>query len=93
AFHLLKPLLAAALHNDSIQLWNYCMGVLVDRFEEHEGERTGVNFHLSRTLLTTGGDDYENKVWGQSVCFVFFALHGHLDYVQPSNSIMRCRGL
>jgi coatomer protein complex subunit alpha (xenin) len=38
AFHPSQPLLAAALHNGSIQLWNYRMGVLVDRFEEHEGK-------------------------------------------------------
>jgi WD40 repeat protein len=31
-------LLAASLHNGSVQLWNYRMGVLVDRFEEHEGD-------------------------------------------------------
>jgi hypothetical protein len=39
AFHPSQPLLVAALHNGSVQLWNYRMGVLVDRFEEHEGER------------------------------------------------------
>jgi len=38
AFHPNQPLLAAALHNGSVQLWNYRMGVLVDRFEEHEGK-------------------------------------------------------
>lgn len=38
AFHPTQPLLAAALHNGSVQLWNYRMGVLVDRFEEHEGK-------------------------------------------------------
>ena len=38
AFHPTRPLLAASLHNGSVQLWNYRMGVLVDRFEEHEGE-------------------------------------------------------
>ena len=37
AFHPTQPLLAASLHNSSIQLWNYRMGVLVDRFDEHEG--------------------------------------------------------
>lgn len=37
AFHPTQPLLAASLHNGSVQLWNYRMGVLVDRFEEHEG--------------------------------------------------------
>jgi coatomer subunit alpha len=38
AFHPTQPLLAATLHNGTVQLWNYRMGVLVDRFEEHEGE-------------------------------------------------------
>lgn len=38
AFHPTQPLLAASLHNGSVQLWNYRMGVLVDRFEEHEGK-------------------------------------------------------
>ena len=38
AFHPTRPLLVASLHNGSVQLWNYRMGVLVDRFEEHEGE-------------------------------------------------------
>ena len=37
AFHPTRPLLAASLHNGSVQLWNYRMGVLVDRFEEHDG--------------------------------------------------------
>ena len=43
AFHPTQPLLAAALHNGSVQLWNYRMGVLVDRFEEHEGTFTLFN--------------------------------------------------
>ncbi|KAJ7640895.1 coatomer subunit alpha-2 [Mycena polygramma] len=84
AFHPSQPLLAAALHNGSIQLWNYRMGVLVDRFEEHEGPVRGVNFHLSRALLVTGGDDYKIKVWDirpqNRRCL--FTLHGHLDYVR-----------
>jgi coatomer protein complex subunit alpha (xenin) len=32
------PLLAASLHNGTIQLWNYQMGTLVDRFDEHDGQ-------------------------------------------------------
>ena len=31
------PLLAASLHNGTIQLWNYQMGTLVDRYDEHDG--------------------------------------------------------
>jgi coatomer subunit alpha len=37
AFHPTRPLLASALHNGSVQLWNYQMGTLVDRFDEHDG--------------------------------------------------------
>lgn len=33
-----QPLLAASLHNGTIQLWNYQMGTLVDRYEEHDGQ-------------------------------------------------------
>lgn len=32
-----QPLLAASLHNGTIQLWNYQMGTLVDRYDEHDG--------------------------------------------------------
>ncbi|KAF5341886.1 hypothetical protein D9611_001711 [Ephemerocybe angulata] len=64
AFHPSQPLLAAALHNGSVQLWNYRMGILVDRFEEHEGPVRGIAIHPTRPLLVTGGDDYKIKVWG-----------------------------
>ncbi|KAF8348767.1 coatomer subunit alpha-2 [Amanita rubescens] len=84
AFHPTQPLLAAALHNGSVQLWNYRMGVLVDRFEEHEGPVRGVAIHPSRALLVTGGDDYKIRVWDirpqNRRCL--FTLHGHLDYVR-----------
>lgn len=84
AFHPTQPLLAAALHNGSVQLWNYRMGVLVDRFDEHEGPVRGVHFHPSRALLVTGGDDYKVRVWDirpqNRRCL--FTLHGHLDYVR-----------
>ncbi|GJE94788.1 coatomer subunit alpha-2 [Phanerochaete sordida] len=84
AFHPTQPLLAASLHNGSVQLWNYRMGVLVDRFEEHEGPVRAVAIHPSRPLLVTGGDDYKIKVWDirpqNRRCL--FTLHGHLDYVR-----------
>lgn len=84
AFHPTQPLLAASLHNGSVQLWNYRMGVLVDRFEEHEGPVRAVAIHPSRALLATGGDDYKIKVWDirpqNRRCL--FTLLGHLDYVR-----------
>ncbi|KAF8884902.1 coatomer subunit alpha-2 [Gymnopilus junonius] len=84
AFHPSQPLLAASLHNGSIQLWNYRMGVLVDRFEEHEGPVRAIAIHPTRALLVSGGDDYKIKVWDirpqNRRCL--FTLHGHLDYVR-----------
>ncbi|KAG8924486.1 hypothetical protein FRC02_010403 [Tulasnella sp. 418] len=84
AFHPTRPLLAASLHNGSVQLWNYQMGTLVDRFDEHDGPVRGVALHPTRPLLVTGGDDYKVKVWdirpqGRRC---LFTLHGHLDYVR-----------
>ena len=81
AFHPTQPLLAASLHNGSVRLWNYRMGVLVDRFEEHEGNSCPISIlsvlissigpvravaiYPSRPLLASGGDDYKVKVWGR----------------------------
>lgn len=38
AFHPKRPWILAALHSGTIQLWDFKMGTLVDRFEEHEGK-------------------------------------------------------
>ncbi len=51
AFHPTRPLLAASLHNGSVQLWNYQMGTLVDRFDEHEGK---FHFSVRQDLLVSG---------------------------------------
>lgn len=84
AFHPTRPLLAASLHNGSIQLWNYQMGTLVDRFDEHDGPVRAVAMHPTRPLLVSGGDDYKIKVWDirpqNRKCL--FTLNGHLDYIR-----------
>ncbi|KAF9031140.1 coatomer WD associated region-domain-containing protein [Rhodocollybia butyracea] len=76
AFHPTQPLLAAGLHNGSIQLWNY----------QHEGPVRAVHFHPSRALLVSGADDYKIKVWDirpqNRRCL--FTLHGHLDYIRTT---------
>jgi WD40 repeat protein len=38
SFHPKRPWLLASLHNGHIQLWEYRMGILLDRFQEHEGK-------------------------------------------------------
>ena len=82
AFHPKLPLLAASLHNGSIQLWNYQTGTIYERLEDHEGPVRGISFHPTQPLLVSGGDDYKIKVWNYKTCKVLFTLHGHLDYVR-----------
>lgn len=37
SFHPRRPWVVASLHNGVIQLWDYRMGTLLDRFDEHDG--------------------------------------------------------
>ncbi|KDN43312.1 putative COP1-coatomer complex alpha chain of secretory pathway vesicles [Tilletiaria anomala UBC 951] len=82
AFHPSLPLLAATLHNGSIQLWNYQTGTIYDRLDEHDGPVRGICFHPTQPLLVSGGDDYKIKVWNHKTRTCLFTLNGHLDYVR-----------
>lgn len=72
----------ASLHNGVIQLWDYRMGTLLDRYEEHEGPVRGIDFHKSQPLFVSGGDDYKIKVWNYKLRRCLFTLLGHLDYIR-----------
>ena len=37
SFHPKLSWILASLHNGTIQLWDYRIGSLIDKFEEHEG--------------------------------------------------------
>ena len=53
----------------SPQLWDYRIGVLLDRYEEHEGPVRGIDFHRTQPLFVSGGDDYKIKVcWALFRC-------------------------
>lgn len=55
SFHSKRPWILASLHSGVIQLWDYRMGTLIDRFDEHEGPVRGVHFHKSQPLFVSGG--------------------------------------
>lgn len=55
-------LLYFSLHNGVIQLWDYRMCTLLEKFDEHEGPVRGVDFHKQQPLFVSGGDDYKIKV-------------------------------
>ena len=52
----------ALTFSGGVQLWDYRMGTLIDRFDEHDGPVRGVYFHKSQPLFVSGGDDYKIKV-------------------------------
>jgi WD40 repeat protein len=59
SFHPVRPWILTSLHNGVIQLWDYRMGTLLDRFDEHDGPVRGVDFHKTQPLIVSGGDDYK----------------------------------
>jgi coatomer protein complex subunit alpha (xenin) len=83
SFHPKLSWILASLHNGTIQLWDYRIGSLIDKFEEHEGGPVrGVCFHSSQPLFVSGGDDYKIKVWNYKMRRCIFTLLGHLDYIR-----------
>jgi coatomer protein complex subunit alpha (xenin) len=63
-------------------MWDYRMGTLLDRFEEHDGPVRGIDFHQTQPMFVSGGDDYRIKVWNYNTKRCLFTLTGHLDYVR-----------
>lgn len=52
----------SSLHSGVIQLWDYRMCALLDKFDEHDGPVRGICFHSQQPLFVSGGDDYKIKV-------------------------------
>jgi coatomer protein complex subunit alpha (xenin) len=96
SFHPNRPWILASLHNGVIQLWDYRIRSLLERFDEHDGKHVrgflyfdtslgpvrGVCFHTSQPLFVSGGDDYKIKVWNYKQRRCLFTLLGHLDYIR-----------
>lgn len=62
SFHPKRPWILASLHNGVIQLWDYRMCTLLEKFDEHDGPVRGICFHSQQPLFVSGGDDYKIKV-------------------------------
>lgn len=71
-----------SLYSSTIQLWDYRMGTIIDRFEGHDGPVRGIDFHKTQPLFASCGDDYTVKVWSLQTRKCLFTLQGHLDYVR-----------
>jgi coatomer protein complex subunit alpha (xenin) len=82
SFHPRRPWVLASLHTGAIQLIDYSMETVIDKFEEHEGPVRGIDFHQTQPLFVSGGDDYKIKVWNYQQRKCLFTLTGHLDYIR-----------
>ena len=67
-----------------LQLYDYRMGTVIDKFDEHDGPVRGVDFHPSQPLFVSGGDDYKIKLWNYKHRRCLFTLLGHLDYIRTT---------
>jgi WD40 repeat protein len=56
SFHPRRPWILTSLHSGVIQMWDYRMGTLLDRFDEHDGPVRGVHFHATQPLFVSGGN-------------------------------------
>eukprot|EP00123_Amoebidium_parasiticum_P013063 comp21742_c0_seq1/m.30782 comp21742_c0_seq1/g.30782 ORF comp21742_c0_seq1/g.30782 comp21742_c0_seq1/m.30782 type:complete len:1239 (-) comp21742_c0_seq1:244-3960(-) len=84
SFHPTRPWVLASLHSGVIQLWDYRMGTLIDRFDEHDGPVRCVDFHATQPMFVSAGDDYKIKVWNYKQRRCLFTLLGHLDYIRTA---------
>lgn len=73
-----------SLHNGTIQLWDYRMCTLLEKYDEHDGPVRGICFHSQQPLFVSGGDDYKIKVWNYKQKRCIFTLLGHLDYIRTT---------
>jgi hypothetical protein len=77
------------------QLWDYRMGTLIDRFDEHDGPVRGVHFHITQPLFVSGGDDYKIKVsilMGSASCSVLVLSFADM-VLEPHVNGVWCAGL
>ncbi|KAF6074248.1 COPI coat complex subunit alpha [Phyllostomus discolor] len=66
SFHPKRPWILTSLHNGVIQLWDYRMCTLIDKFDEHDGPVRGIDFHKQQPLFVSGGDDYKIKCFNRA---------------------------
>lgn len=82
AFHPTRPWVLVGLYSSTIQLWDYRMGWIIDRFEGHQGPVRGLDVHPTQQIFVSCGDDQMVRVWSLSDRRLLFSLEGHQDYVR-----------
>eukprot|EP01128_Nolandella_sp_AFSM9_P008559 TRINITY_DN5258_c0_g1_i1.p1 TRINITY_DN5258_c0_g1~~TRINITY_DN5258_c0_g1_i1.p1 ORF type:complete len:1293 (+),score=283.65 TRINITY_DN5258_c0_g1_i1:54-3881(+) len=84
ALHPTRPWLLVSLYSGGIQLWDYRVRTLIDRFDEHDGPVRTVAFHPTQPMFVSGGDDNRVKVWNYKERRCLFTMTDHTDYVRTA---------
>ena len=91
SFHSKRPWVLASLHSGVIQLWDYRMGTLIDRFDEHDGPVRGVHFHKSQPLFVSGGANcvlhFCNCEFYGPIFLIFNLCALHLHFVKVNSML------
>lgn len=87
SFHSKRPWILASLHSGVIQLWDYRMGTLIDRFDEHDGPVRGVCFHKSQPLFVSGGTSGERERTESCLCSGTARQHTTASAKKPYNPL------
>ncbi len=75
-------LLAAAVEDGTIKLWQVSDGKLLQFLQGHQGKVMNVSFSPDGQLLASSGEDTTVKLWGISDGKLLSSLRGHRSHVR-----------
>lgn len=82
ALHPRRPWVLLACHDGFVELWDYVVGALVERFRAHNAPVRCLDFHPTQPIFATAGDDCQIKIWDLLDRHLICTLSGHTDYVR-----------
>ncbi|KAH0571542.1 Coatomer alpha subunit [Spironucleus salmonicida] len=82
AFHPRRPWVLVACHDGFVELHDYVVGALVERFMAHSAPVRACAFHESQPIFATGSDDRQIKLWDLENRKEIASLQGHTDYIR-----------
>ena len=86
-FHPKRPWVLASLHNGIIQLWDYRMCTLIDKFDEHDGE-------YRKTLIECSWPPRHGfKTLGFFWIFPLMSSFSSFDHALPTKKIYKHAGI
>lgn len=70
------------MHDGFVEIWDYVVNALVDRFMAHSAPVRSAAFHATQPVFATGGDDRAVKLWDLETRRHIVTLSAHTDYIR-----------